>query len=331
MKMKCPSISVIVPVYNCERYIQACLQSLLAQTLQNFELIVVDDASTDRSGEICATMATTDSRIRLVQLQENSGAGMARNRGMETATGRFLTFVDGDDVVEPEYLKTLYAQAILHNADVVSGGSQEYRLQKDGSYLLYDLVRLTDSVWIMPENVLLRIEAMLENRTNVASWGKLYRRDLIEKYQLHFDDMPNFEDCLFNFLCLYYAKRYVFIPATDYHYHVRAHSLSRGQDLSKVGQFWLSGIKTLQASEEWMGKMELFQQYPGLKIRLKSYFFGIFLKRHMLPVARRYSLEQINQEIGPCCQEYFKEQQDFVMLLLDYCVMQQYQLKDGKE
>ena len=329
--MKCPSISVIVPVYNCERYIQACLQSLLAQTLQNFELIVVDDASTDRSGEICATMATTDSRIRLVQLQENSGAGMARNRGMETATGRFLTFVDGDDVVEPEYLKTLYAQAILHNADVVSGGSQEYRLQKDGSYLLYDLVRLTDSVWIMPENVLLRIEAMLENRTNVASWGKLYRRDLIEKYPLHFDDMPNFEDCLFNFLCLYYAKRYVFIPATDYHYHVRAHSLSRGQDLSKVGQFWLSGIKTLQASEEWMGKMELFQQYPGLKIRLKSYFFGIFLKRHMLPVARRYSLEQINQEIGPCCQEYFKEQQDFVMLLLDYCVMQQYQLKDGKE
>lgn len=189
--MKCPSISVIVPVYNCERYIQACLQSLLAQTLQNFELIVVDDASTDRSGEICATMATTDSRIRLVQLQENSGAGMARNRGMETATGRFLTFVDGDDVVEPEYLKTLYAQAILHNADVVSGGSQEYRLQKDGSYLLYDLVRLTDSVWIMPENVLLRIEAMLENRTNVASWGKLYRRDIIEKYQLHFDDMPN--------------------------------------------------------------------------------------------------------------------------------------------
>lgn len=329
--MRAPMVSVIVPVYNGEKYIRDCLQSLLAQTLQNFELIVVDDASTDRSGEICAAMATTDSRIRLVQLQENSGAGMARNRGMETATERFLTFVDGDDVVEPEYLKTLYAQAILHNADVVSGSSQEYRLQKDGSYLLYDLVRLTDSVWIMPENVLLRIEAMLENRTNVASWGKLYRRELIEKYQLHFDDMPNFEDCLFNFLCLYYAKRYVFISATDYHYHVREQSLSRGQDLSKIRQYWLSGIKTLLACEQWMAGMELFQQHPELKLRIKAYFFGIFLKRHMLPISKLYSLEQINQEIGPYCQEYFHEQQDFVMLLLDYCVMQQDRLEDDGE
>ncbi|MBR1694908.1 MAG: glycosyltransferase family 2 protein, partial [Selenomonas sp.] len=75
-----PIVSVIVPVYNGEKYIRDCLQSLLAQTLQNFEVIVVDDASTDRSGEICAAMAETDSRIRIVQLQENSGAGMARNR-----------------------------------------------------------------------------------------------------------------------------------------------------------------------------------------------------------------------------------------------------------
>lgn len=329
--MRTPIVSVIVPVYNDEKYIRDCLQSLLSQTLQNFELIVVDDASTDRSGEICAAMAETDSRIRIVQLQENSGAGMARNRGMEAAAGRFLTFVDGDDIVETEYLKTLYAQAILHNADVVSGGSQEYHLQKDGSYLLYDLVRVTDSVWIMPENVLLRIEAMLENRTNIASWGKLYQRDFIEKYQLHFDDMPNFEDCLFNFLCLYYAKRYVFISATDYHYHVRAQSLSRGQDLSKIKQYLLSGIKTLLACEQWMAGMELFQQYPELKIRLKAYFFGIFLKRHMLPVSKFYSLEQINQEIAPYCREYFHEQQDFVMLLLDYCVMQQDRLEDDGE
>lgn len=329
--MRAPTVSVIIPVYNGERYIRDCLQSLLVQTLQNFELIVVDDASTDRSGEICASMAAADSRIRLVQLPENSGAGMARNRGMEAATGRFLTFVDGDDSVEPEYLKTLYAQAILHNADVVSGGSKEYHQQADGAYLLHEIVNVKDSVYVMPESPWPRIEAMLANQTCVAAWGKFYRRDFIEKYQLRFDDMPNFEDCLFNFLCLYYAERYVFIPATDYHYHVRAHSLSRGQDLSKIKQYWVSGIKTLLACEQWMAGMELFQQNPELKQRIKAYFFGIFLKRHMLPVSKCYSLEQINQEIGPYCQEYFKEQQDFVMLLLDYCVMQQYQLKDEEE
>ena len=329
--MRAPTVSVIIPVYNGERYIRDCLQSLLVQTLQNFELIVVDDASTDRSGEICASMAAADSRIRLVQLPENSGAGMARNRGMEAATGRFLTFVDGDDSVEPEYLKTLYAQAILHNADVVSGGSKEYHQQADGAYLLHEIVNVKDSVYVMPESPWPRIEAMLANQTCVAAWGKFYRRDFIEKYQLHFDDMPNFEDCLFNFLCLYYAKRYVFISATDYHYHVREQSLSRGQDLSKIKQYWLSGIKTLLACEQWMAGMELFQQNPELKQRIKAYFFGIFLKRHMLPVSKCYSLEQINQEIAPYCREYFHEQQDFVLLLLDYCVMQQDRLEDDGE
>ena len=329
--MRAPTVSVIIPVYNGERYIRDCLQSLLVQTLQNFELIVVDDASTDRSGEICASMAAADSRIRLVQLPENSGAGMARNRGMEAATGRFLTFVDGDDSVEPEYLKTLYAQAILHNADVVSGGSKEYHQQADGAYLLHEIVNVKDSVYVMPESPWPRIEGMLANQTCVAAWGKFYRRDFIEKYQLRFDDMPNFEDCLFNFLCLYYAERYVFIPATDYHYHVRAHSLSRGQDLSKIKQYWVSGIKTLLACEQWMAGMELFQQNPELKQRIKAYFFGIFLKRHMLPVSKCYSLEQINQEIAPYCREYFHEQQDFVLLLLDYCVMQQDRLEDDGE
>ena len=248
--MKYPSVSVIVPVYNCERYLQACLQSLRAQTLQNFEILVINDASTDRSGEICAAMAAADSRIKLVRLSENSGAGRARNRGIKAAAGRFVTFVDGDDLVEPEYLKTLYAQAILHNADVVAGGSKEYRQQANGSYQLHEIVCATNSVAIMPESPWPRIEAMFANQTSVVAWGKLYRRDFIEKYRLRFEDMPNFEDCLFNFVCLFYAKCYVVISAADYHYHVRPHSLSRGKDLSKVRQFWLSGIKMLLACEQ---------------------------------------------------------------------------------
>lgn len=330
MSRGCPSVSVIVTVYNCECYIEACLQSLLQQTLLNFELLVIDDASTDQSWVICQQLAQYDARIKLFRMGTNSGPGMARNRGLQEATGRFLTFVDGDDMVEPEYLKTLYQQAIRQRADVVSGGSKNYCQQEDGTYLLEEVPRMTETVWTLSENPVQRIELMLKNSTSVSSWGNIYNREFIEKNHLRFDDMPNFEDCLFNFLCLYYAEKYVYIGESHYRYFVRKTSLSRGRELAKVRQFWQSGIKTLLASERWMQEMELFQQNPALKLRIKAYFFGIFL-RHILPFSRLFSQEEINGEIHAISEDYFKEQRDFVMLLLDYCLLQERNLMDGEK
>lgn len=329
--MRRPEISVIVTVYNCEKYIGNCLQSILAQTWQNFELLVIDDVSTDCSLEICRQAAQMDSWLRLFQMPQNSGAALTRNRGMDEAQGRFITFVDGDDVVRPEYLKTLYRQAVLYKADVLSGGSEEYDLQNNGEYIKGRTVVATDDIWVLPENAEKRLEIMLANGTSVNCWGKLYSREFIEKNKLRFDEMTNFEDCLFNFLCLYFADKYVFSGAANYCYFIRHSSLSRGWEISKADKFWQSGIRIIQVSEKWMQKMALFVQKPALKMQVKAYFMGIFLHWYMLKLGTMYSQEAINKEIQESCKAYFNEQSDFVMLLLDYCIMQQRQVNKVNE
>lgn len=111
-----PTISVIVPVYKAEKYIESCVSSILAQTYGDFELILVDDGSPDRSGESCDALAATDTRIRVIH-KENGGAATARNAGLDAAKGDFIAFIDGDDCVHPQYLEFLLALQQKTDAD----------------------------------------------------------------------------------------------------------------------------------------------------------------------------------------------------------------------
>ena len=111
-------ISVIVPVYNTEKYLDRCIQSVLAQTYTNWELLLIDDGSTDSSGTICDQYAAEDNRIRVFH-KENGGVSSARNLGLDNAKGEWITFVDSDDWVEPSMLKELLAIALDNDADYV--------------------------------------------------------------------------------------------------------------------------------------------------------------------------------------------------------------------
>ena len=111
-------VSVIVPVYNVERFLPCCLESLAAQGMQELEFLLVDDGSTDRSGEICADFAARDGRFRLIR-QENRGVVGAWNRGLDEARGEYLMFVDGDDWVEPDFCETPWRCAVEQDADLV--------------------------------------------------------------------------------------------------------------------------------------------------------------------------------------------------------------------
>lgn len=111
-----PMISVIVPVYKAEKYIESCVQSILAQTYGDFELILVEDGSPDRSGAICDALAEADTRIRVIH-KENGGAATARNAGLDVAKGEYIAFIDGDDCVHPKYLEFLLRLQRETNAD----------------------------------------------------------------------------------------------------------------------------------------------------------------------------------------------------------------------
>lgn len=120
-KMSNPLISVIVPVYNVEKYIERCIESILGQTFTDFELIIVNDGSTDKSGEICDRYSNNDPRIRIIH-KENGGQSEARNQGLDYSIGNYICFVDGDDFIEPNHLSVLFELIKKYDANIAVGG-----------------------------------------------------------------------------------------------------------------------------------------------------------------------------------------------------------------
>lgn len=171
-----PLISVIVPVFNVAANIAQCLKSLLAQTYANLEIIIVNDASYDRTGQICRQFQARDQRVKVFNQATQQGVAVARNRGLAVAQGEYVTFVDGDDFVRPAYLAHLYQQSQVHQADLVIGGYYELDEQAGNFIFFYPEGQARGTV-IPTAQVLQQIG----NNRIMTVWGKLYRRNLFNE------------------------------------------------------------------------------------------------------------------------------------------------------
>lgn len=203
-----PAISVLFPVYNTEKYLAEALDSLEAQTFRNFEIIAVNDGSTDRSGEILRDYAARFPNIRLIE-QANSGKPAALNAGLDQASGEWIAIMDSDDSVAPEYLEHLYATAQENGADLVSCGYE----------LIYPECRiLRDSRWActVPHSLAEFPELLFLDNTN---WNKLYRMQMLKTYNIRFDrELKMAEDLPFFFQTLLAANRIAVTPHPLYFY-----------------------------------------------------------------------------------------------------------------
>ena len=209
-------VSIIVPVHNSESYLHKCVDSLLAQTLQEIEIILVDDASTDNSRDLMADYADRyPEKVRCLYLDENIRQGGARNRGMEIATGEYIGFVDSDDWVEANTYEALYTAA--NGADMCGA---DYWIDRDGA--LQD-VRLTygDGTEMTPEKKAVFISGY------GYFWSRIYRRDLINKHNLRFPENVYYEDSYFNFMTTLYSKTCVKAEGQYYHYYQSPNSTVR--------------------------------------------------------------------------------------------------------
>lgn len=203
MRQEKPMISVIVPVYNTGGYLVRCLDSLLVQTYPNLEIVLVDDASTDQSGQICERYAARDERLKVYRLPENRGPSAARNEGVRKAEGRYISFVDADDHVEPDLLEKLYDALSENEADISICGADGIRI-KDG-----------------PADIFSGKEAVrclaCGTPFNLVPWGKLYDAGLVKAFP--FDERIFYsEDLLFLYQVFRHVKRVSYFPAQLYHY-----------------------------------------------------------------------------------------------------------------
>ena len=202
-------VSVIIPVYNAERYLRQCLDSVISQTLRDIEIICVDDGSTDGSHEILKEYAERDSRVRLLR-QENKGAGAARNCGIDVAHGEYAAFIDADDCLCPGSLEPLCRQAERANADMIRSRaydcdartgkrtkSTHNGLKRVPRFMFGRVLNYRKAYWLFP-------------KVTVAPWGGLFRLDFLRKNALRFNDLVCVNDRSFFWGCVLNAERIVF-------------------------------------------------------------------------------------------------------------------------
>lgn len=226
-------VSIIVPVYNVEKYLERCLESLINQTYRNIEILIVNDGSTDNSKKICEKYKEMDSRIRLIN-KKNQGLGMARNTGLEYITGKYVLFVDSDDYVERNLVELVYKIAEENNCDFVrfhnyrediTTGEKKIRKSplEEGFYSKEDI----------KQKILLPIIGVLPNQTGndfvgMSVWRNLYRASVIRKENLKFVSEREFisEDVIFNISFFDVSSRAYVINIPLYHYIVNDNSLT---------------------------------------------------------------------------------------------------------
>lgn len=255
-------ISVIVPVYNVEKYLERCVDSICKQTYKNLEIILVDDGSPDSCPKMCDEYARKDNRICVIH-KENGGLGFARNSGLEIASGKYITFVDSDDWIHNEHIENLYKSISEDDSDlaiglytkVASDGKEEAYVSplKPGVYKDQEVVNMILLPWIGSE-----LEYPKDIKIEYCCWKNLYRRDLIDKYNVRFESEKYAagEDLYFNIDYIYHATKVVSVEEKGYYYFVNNNSISRKYD-SKRFERTLNCYKVLQERVEKYGLQEV--------------------------------------------------------------------------
>lgn len=220
-------ISIVIPVFNAERYLSGCLDSILRSAYPDFEIVLVNDGSTDGSLRICGEYAARDSRVRLFS-QENAGASAARNRGIEACRGEWVVFVDADDLVSQDLLgfiaREAYQNQDLLLFDFARSEADLTAAATASKTLWFDQERLPE----LFHSLIQRVQLIQDGNLNfVSPCAKAYRRELIETYSIRFSpELFYGEDKLFNAEYLARVKRCAYFPAPVYYYNIHLDSSS---------------------------------------------------------------------------------------------------------
>jgi glycosyltransferase involved in cell wall biosynthesis len=235
-------ISVIIPIYNLELYIDSCLESVVNQTYKNIEIIIVNDGSSDNSEKIIRKWCEKDSRIKLIN-QENSGVSVARNTALDSASGKYITFVDGDDWLAPNCISKLYKSLKDESSDIVKCGYKfynpitgRYRISNVKHHSLYGVLALK--------------EFLSGNGVSSSVCGGLYKLSLFRKYNIRFTPgMSIGEDALITIKLLLKCEKLTLIPEIGYIIRIRNQSASRSKILISQEFDQLNNTKLLRKIE----------------------------------------------------------------------------------
>lgn len=207
-------VSIIVPIYNAEKYLSACLDSIIYQTYKNLEIILINDGSLDDSISICKQYIKKDNRIKLID-DKNHGVSHARNKGIKEATGKYILFIDADDIIKKKYIEILVKEINKDiNLDMAVCSYEEVNLNNNKR----KKYNIDNSKIILLTGILKKDYYLIKDFLNTP-WGKLYKLNIIKKYDIMFPDKHKIaEDQIFNYQYYLYVRKYIFVNNDLYIY-----------------------------------------------------------------------------------------------------------------
>lgn len=258
--MQSPKVSVIIPVYNVEKYLHQCLDSVVNQTLQDIEIICIDDGSTDSSLQILQQYAASDARFIILE-QENAGSGSARNNGINVAKGEFLTFINPDDWVDVHMYEEMYSAAIKHDCDAVECDYIEWHeetseaVQSGNSQRILDKtgvdVKVLDTFnWMDIKEAFFRIAP--------AVWTRIYKTNFIKENEIDFCLSRRGQDQSFGMDAYFAAKRIHFIDKSFYYYRV----IPVAKRFKKSAKYYKDAFLFHEAMQRIFAKHDVYRYIP---------------------------------------------------------------------
>ena len=250
-------ISIVIPIYNVENYLPQCLDSVINQTYKNLEIILVNDGSTDTCPQICDEYAAKDSRITVIH-QENGGSAKTRNKGLQKATGDFISFVDSDDFISENFYQKLFNILIENNAEIVECSYRTFDTELELQRIIKPTYRITGNY--ETEKAL---ELLMKEYLKQVVWNKIYRREILA--DIKFPVGKFIDDEYWTYKVFGNAKKIVKIPDVMYFY--------RQQEGSIMGKEYsikrLDGLTALQERIDYM--KENFPNLENLAIKIFSF------------------------------------------------------------
>ena len=278
-----PEISVIMPMYNAAKTVTHSIDAVLNQTFGDVEVVVVDDCSPDDEFELCREKYRDDPRVVLLKQERNQGPAAARNRGIEEARGKYVTFLDSDDGMKREGLARMHEVAVAYDAVVVHSTGRFLPVHKPE---VVDMMTVPDDFCIeqikdanpVKETTLLdgdferRLEGWLHGEYNGNVWGKLIKKQFLMDHHIRFAHLKMSEDVLFSFECLMRARRYVVFPYSFIIYRLIGDSLSKGKkDIPFMIKLLESTLGGDDAFGEKMDSIPFFMEHPERRGEVFAY------------------------------------------------------------
>lgn len=273
-------VSIVIPVYKCEKYLEECLESLVNQTLKEIEIICVNDGSPDNSAEILDKFAQKDSRVVVIN-QENQGVSAARNNALKIAKGEFIGFVDSDDWVDLDFFEKLYNAAKQNNCDMAAGD-----FYRHGKIIKSKKLNYTkQEIFYNPID-----KAKISNcpRYNYI-WHKIYKKDILFANNLLFPTGVFYEDICWVVKSLYHLNGLVTVPNIFYHYRKNQGSIVT-QKSDKNKNDYLNAVRQMINFMEEHGMGELTPHKLGKKDRVKLFGMNIMKIEYYYPSKIKYKL-----------------------------------------